>query len=177
VVISTGRGGWGNIRAPSRYAARGDNASIGASPLRSDIRGRGYDRELIASIDAARDTGLHSFGRGGAGNVMTSLRPGSKSSGKDIEELELNETSHSSDLHGPGVHSVLRAGYANLTAGESPHLEGAVKSHKTYASGCSGAHARQLLYLRHRMTSLLRSIGVGSIPEEDDHHDALGGFL
>jgi hypothetical protein len=129
---------------------------------------------------------------------MTSLRPGSKSSGKNIEELELNETSHSSDLHGPGVyvfifllaltcktpedipssrHSVLRAGYANLTAGESPHLEGAVKSHKTYASGCSGAHARQLLYLRHRMTSLLRSIGVGSIPEEDDHHDALGGFL
>ena len=35
-----------------------DNASIGLSPLRSDIRGRGYDRELLASIDAARGTGV-----------------------------------------------------------------------------------------------------------------------
>jgi len=73
-------------------------------------------------------------------------------------------------------HSVLRAGYANLTAGESPRLEGAVKSHKTYASGGSGAHARQLLYLRRRMTRLLRSVGGGSIPEEDQH-GTLGGFL
>jgi hypothetical protein len=57
-VISTGRGGRGNIRSPSRDALRGDNASTGVSPARSDVRGRTYDRETIASIDEAHNTGL-----------------------------------------------------------------------------------------------------------------------
>jgi hypothetical protein len=108
---------------------------------------------------------------------------------KDIEELD-----EGNDLYDPGVYvyisllaltcktleeifyippfsSVLRGGYASLTAGELPHVEGAVKPHKTY--GSSGA---QLLYLRHRMTRLLRGVGGDSIPEED-HHDTLGGSL
>jgi hypothetical protein len=112
-----------------------------------------------------------------------------EASRKDIEELD-----EGNDLYDPGVYvfnsllaltcktpeeifdippfsSVLRGGYASLTAGELPHVEGAVKPHKTY--GSSGA---QLLYLRHRMTRLLRGICGGSIPEED-HHDNLRGFL
>jgi hypothetical protein len=57
-VISTGRGGRGNIRSPSRDAVRGDNASAGVSPARSDVRGRTYDRETIASIDETHITGM-----------------------------------------------------------------------------------------------------------------------
>jgi len=57
-IISTGRGGRGNIRSPSRDAVRGDNASREASLARSEQRGRGYDRELIATIDNAHDPGV-----------------------------------------------------------------------------------------------------------------------
>ena len=54
-VTSTGRGGSGNIRSPSRDANRGDNASTDGSPLRSEERGRTYDRELIVAIDGAQE--------------------------------------------------------------------------------------------------------------------------
>lgn len=57
-VTSTGRGGAGNIRSPSRDAVRGDDKSLEVSPARSEQRGRGYDRELIATIDNAHDTGV-----------------------------------------------------------------------------------------------------------------------
>ena len=61
-VISTGRGGRGNIRSPSRDPVLGDTASLGVSPARSLSRGRAYDRtydrETIASIDDANDTGV-----------------------------------------------------------------------------------------------------------------------
>jgi hypothetical protein len=57
-VISTGRGGRGNIRSPSREPVRGDTGSTGASPARSDVRGRTYDRETIASIDETHITGM-----------------------------------------------------------------------------------------------------------------------
>jgi Protein of unknown function (DUF3602) len=57
-ITSTGRGGTGNIRSPSRDAIRGDDKSFEASPVRSEQRGRGYDRELIATIDNAHDPGV-----------------------------------------------------------------------------------------------------------------------
>jgi hypothetical protein len=57
-VISTGRGGRGNIRSPSRDGVRGDDASREASLARSEQRGRGYDRELISTIDNAHDPGV-----------------------------------------------------------------------------------------------------------------------
>ena len=55
-VTSTGRGGRGNIRSPSRDGIRSeDNISPETSPTRSSERGRGYDRDLISVIDEARD--------------------------------------------------------------------------------------------------------------------------
>jgi hypothetical protein len=62
--MSTGRGGRGNIRSPSRDAARplAETISIDSSPARSQERGRGgYDRDLISAIDTANDTGVVSL--------------------------------------------------------------------------------------------------------------------
>ena len=59
VIISTGRGGAGNIRSPSRDGSRGENASVNSSPSRAEfIRGREVERDLISSIDVAHDTGI-----------------------------------------------------------------------------------------------------------------------
>jgi len=57
-VTSTGRGGKGNIRSPSRDAARGEDISRETSLVRSEQRGRGYDRDLISTIDNALDPGV-----------------------------------------------------------------------------------------------------------------------
>ena len=57
-IISTGRGGRGNIRSPSRDAVRGEDGNREASLARSEQRGRGYDRELISTIDNAHDPGV-----------------------------------------------------------------------------------------------------------------------
>lgn len=57
-IISTGRGGAGNIRSPSRDGVRGEDASRETSLVRSEQRGRGYDRELITTIDNANDPGV-----------------------------------------------------------------------------------------------------------------------
>ena len=54
-VTSTGRGGRGNIRSPSRDGIRADDISTETSPSRSLERGRGYDRDLISVIDEAQD--------------------------------------------------------------------------------------------------------------------------
>jgi hypothetical protein len=48
-IISTGRDGQGNIRTPSPD----HTGSTGAFPARPDVRGRSYDREIIAMIDEA----------------------------------------------------------------------------------------------------------------------------
>lgn len=102
-MTSTGRGGAGNIRSPSRDAIRVDNGTPDASPSRSEARGRGYDRDLIEAIDDANDNGVvrkclsslsliadrsnpwqHSYGRGGAGN-MTGSPAHSKSRSRSRE--------------------------------------------------------------------------------------------
>ena len=54
-ITSTGRGGSGNIRSPSRDASRGGKESPETSLVRSENRGRGYDRDIISVIDDARD--------------------------------------------------------------------------------------------------------------------------
>jgi hypothetical protein len=57
-VASTGRGGAGNIRSPSRDAIHAENGTPETSPIRSELRGRGYDRDLISVIDNSHDTGV-----------------------------------------------------------------------------------------------------------------------
>jgi len=150
VIISTGRGGRGNIRSPSRDAVRGDEASRERSLARSEQRGRGYDRELITTIDNSHDTGVHSHGRGGIGNISGSP-PGSQSrsrsrepahaagrggvgnihSGGPSEKVieELDESERAAHLHPQEVHSSGRGGVANLSHGQVPHLEGASNPH------------------------------------------------
>jgi len=149
VIISTGRGGRGNIRSPSRDGVRGD-ASREASLARSEQRGRGYDRELIATIDNANDPGVHSFGRGGTGN-MSGSPPSSQSRSRSREPIhaagrggvgnihaggpsekvieELDESERAAHLHPAGVHSSGRGGIANLGSAKVPHLEGAGDPH------------------------------------------------
>jgi hypothetical protein len=179
MVISTGRGGSGNIRSPSRDASRGDRASIGGSPAPSDNRGRTYDRETIASIDDAHNTGLQSTGRGGIGN-MTGLRPGSQSRSRSREPAtnahtsgrgglgnmvvggpsekvieELDEAERSSHTHDSGVHTVGRGGLANVALGELAHTEGLVGPH-----GATHPHATH--------THLVESHGRGGLGNISD---------
>jgi len=182
VVISTGRGGRGNIRSPSREPnpilgdGFGETSSLGMSPERSLSRGRTYDRETINSIDEARDNGVHSFGRGGAGNMTVSphrddsksrsrsrsREPAAHSTGrggagnlflggpseKAIEEQD--EAERASHSHEPGMHSVNRGGYGNLTAGEVPYSKGGVNPH-----GANHPHATH--------SHLVESVGRGGL--------------
>jgi len=154
-IISTGRGGAGNIRSPSRDAVRGENASRETSLVRSEQRGRGYDRELITTIDNANDPGVHSFGRGGRGNMdgspassqsrSRSREPiqaagihgagrgglGNIHAGGPSEKVieELDESERAAHLHPAGVHSSGRGGIANLISSKVPHVEGAGDPH------------------------------------------------
>jgi len=158
-VISTGRGGRGNIRSPSREPVQGDGfgdtASLGVSPARSLSRGRSrtYDHESIISIDSARDNGVHSFGRGGSGNMTVSpQRDDSKSRSRSREPAahatgrggvgnlylggpsekvieEQDEAERASHSHEPGMHSVNRGGYGNLTASGVPYSKDGVNPH------------------------------------------------
>jgi len=194
-VISTGRGGAGNIRSPSRDAIRAEVGTPEGSPIRSELRGRGYDRDLIASIDDAHDNGVHSFGRGGAGN-MTGSPPHSKSRSRSREPAhaggrggygniivggpsetaieEMDESERASHQHAPGVHSSGRGGAGNLTGGEVPHREGALDPH-----GANHPHASH----NHNAESFGRG-GRGNIsrdssrePGAKNGHHGLSGVL
>jgi len=198
-VISTGRGGAGNIRSPSRDAIRGDAASINSSPSpsRAERRGRGYDRDAISAIDTANDTGVHSTGRGGFGNITRpdsvsrsrSREPGLHSTGRggvgnlytgdpiDRQILEVEESERAAHQHPPGVHSTGRGGAANLTPGEVPYIEVPVDPH-----GANHPHATH----NHDYESTGRG-GVGNIersrsreprdPNSKDHGSGLTEFL
>jgi len=150
LVTSTGRGGAGNIRSPSRDAIRREDGTPESSPIRSEIRGRGYDRELIATIDNAHDIGVHSTGRGGRGN-MTNSPSNSQSRSRSREPAhtagrgcvgnayiggptekvieELDESERAAHQHPAGVHSSGRGGVGNVTAGEAPQREGGLNPH------------------------------------------------
>jgi len=146
-VTSTGRGGAGNVRSPSRDGVSSvDNISPETSPMRSELRGRGYDRDLISDIDSAQEGGIHSSGRGGVGNMHGS-RPNSQSRSRSREPIhaagrggwgnviiggpsesvinELDESERATHLHPPALHSSGRGGIANLSSGQVPHPEGA----------------------------------------------------
>lgn len=152
LVTSTGRGGAGNIRSPSREPVRGDDGSRERSLARSEQRGRGYDRELITTIDNAHDTGVHSTGRGGRGNMSVSppdtqsrsrsREPnhgvgrggfGNIQSGGPSEKVieELDESERAAHHHPLALHLSGRGGAANLTAGNVPHVEGTGNPHGT----------------------------------------------
>ncbi|KAH9053575.1 hypothetical protein EDB87DRAFT_1650983 [Lactarius vividus] len=194
-LTSTGRGGAGNIRSPSRDVSRPESINSGSSPARSEHRGRGYDRDLISAIDTANDTGVHSSGRGGLGNIT---HPDSKSRsrsrdlvhssgrggignlyiGDPVEKgiLEVEEHERAAHQHPPGVHSTGRGGLANLTPGELPHVEDPVNPH-----GANHPHATH----KHELESSGRG-GAGNIsdrsrsrePKEPNNKDhGLSGFL
>ena len=55
-VTLTGRGGVENIRSPSSETIREENGTLEKPLIRSELRG--YDRDLIATIDDAHDTGV-----------------------------------------------------------------------------------------------------------------------
>jgi len=151
VTISTGRGGEGNIRSPSRDAVRGYNASTEASPLRSEQRGHGHDRELITVMDSVYGPYVPSSGRGGADNMIENPypRPGSFSRSREPSHTsgrgglgsiyhggptekaieELDESERASSQYPTGLYSVGRGGTGNVTPGQLPHLEDAVRPH------------------------------------------------
>ncbi|KAF8477697.1 hypothetical protein DFH94DRAFT_755045 [Russula ochroleuca] len=142
VVASTGRGGAGNIRSPSRDAIHAENGTPETSPIRSELRGRGYDRDLISVIDNSHDTGVHSTGRGGIGN-MTNSRPNSQSRSRSREpahasvrggfgnvyaggptEKTIEELDSAAHLKSRAVNSSGRGGAGNFTVNESKYSEG-----------------------------------------------------
>jgi len=148
VIISTGRGGRGNIRSPSQDGR--DDGSRERSLARSEQRGRGYDRDVISTIDNAIDPGVHSYGRGGRGN-MSGSPPDSQSRSRSREPIhaggrggfgnlhaggppekvieELDESERAAHYHAAGVHSSGRGGMANLSASKVPYPEGAGNPH------------------------------------------------
>ncbi|KAF8477696.1 hypothetical protein DFH94DRAFT_755029 [Russula ochroleuca] len=165
VVASTGRGGAGNIRSPSR-AENGSPKKF----TRSHPRGRVYERDLLAFIDNAYNTGMHSLGRGpgrrdrgGVGNMTSSL-PNSQSrcrsrepahaagrggmgnmyiggpTEKIIEELDESERATHQHLRAEGVHSPGRGGFGNLVYGEVPHREGARNRHRANHPHATHSH-------------------------------------
>lgn len=91
VYTSSGRGGVGNIHSPSR-THEGSAA--------------GYDAERIRTIDEANETGVHSTGRGGVGNIV---RSDSRSQSR-------------SRSRGPARHSIGRGGAGNIKAGEPSEM-------------------------------------------------------
>jgi hypothetical protein len=86
-VISTGRGGAGNMRSPSRDAA---------SPSRERLE---REREILQQHAELEKTAIHSTGRGGVGNISRSRSRGP------------------SPLVNPPIHSSGRGGLGNFAPG------------------------------------------------------------
>jgi len=197
-VTSTGRGGAGNIRSPSRDPSRPGSVQGKASPspLRAEQRGRrGYDQDLISDIDVERDTGVHSSGRGGAGNMIRS-RPSSESRSRSREPvhgsgrggigniylgeptekdiMEVDEHERAAHQHVPGVHSSGRGGYANLTP-EVPYTEGAVHPHGANHPHATHAHEHESSG-RGGAGNISRDHSRGPAEPRDEDH-GLRGFL
>ncbi|KAJ7461217.1 hypothetical protein FB451DRAFT_1096144 [Mycena latifolia] len=120
---STGRGGAGNFRSPSRDV---------------DVRGEA-ERDAIRAAEARKEGALHSTGRGGAGNISRSRSRGPETSLSPSRAGDAHEV-HSSGRGGAGniapgpapayergrtgavegIHSTGRGGLANLTSAPSP---------------------------------------------------------
>jgi len=140
-ALSSGRGGAGNIRSPSREARVGPEHSQ-TSGILSDHANieTEYEREVLQRHAEARME-VHSTGRGGLGNIdrsrsrSRSQAPVVHSSGRggagnikhglgdpehvDIQD-DLERLRHS---HAEGLHSTGRGGLANLTHTHGPNIE------------------------------------------------------
>ena len=151
---STGRGGAGNIRSPSNSRSRSRVAGVG-SDVRSPSAGLGTAEERSQS----RGRGVHSFGRGGAGNIHAHSLVGG-TGGPGIEEEELAELDEIERLkyaaaggggekhhhgHGNDMHSTGRGGLANVTAMPAPPPDAVVRDRSRdaentyYSTGRGGA--------------------------------------
>ncbi|KAI9460976.1 hypothetical protein BJY52DRAFT_242839 [Lactarius psammicola] len=109
-VISIGRGGAGNIRSPSRDVDRARPSKLSSILEAEQIK---YEMSLIRNRETARESQLHSGGRGGVGNMV---RPGSQSqslSRSTPRGLEVPTTSQPghrmNDLASQGAHPNQRA--------------------------------------------------------------------
>lgn len=117
-AFSTGRGGAGNIRSPSNSRSRSRDPGPGPVSTAGDARSQ------------SRGRGVHSFGRGGAGNILPSSSPGPVSGAErsiaeeDLDEIErLKYTAaqayaaqHNGIKGQPHLmHSTGRGGLANVT--------------------------------------------------------------
>ncbi|KAA1478026.1 hypothetical protein DENSPDRAFT_885570, partial [Dentipellis sp. KUC8613] len=130
-VTSSGRGGAGNIRSPSR-GRPGPTSAADAE--------RAQEREIIRNADEAR-VGMQSSGRGGIGNIARSQsrshsRPPQHSTGRggagnikpgdamqaDILELQDEEWASAHMPH-VGLHSTGRGGAANITPDVPPPVD------------------------------------------------------
>ncbi|TFK97502.1 hypothetical protein BDV98DRAFT_574578 [Pterulicium gracile] len=131
-VISTGRGGAGNIRSPSRDAE---------SPSRRVSESR--EREILAQHAEQDKTAFHSTGRGGVGNISRSRSrgpsplvppgpPAVTSSGRGglgnftpghVDTRIVEEEERKQHAIPDAVHSSGRGGFANITHQADPGVE------------------------------------------------------
>ncbi|KAG9311655.1 hypothetical protein JVU11DRAFT_7890 [Chiua virens] len=126
-ILSTGRGGAGNIRSPSKdphippipegestYQAKLIHDHAETTILHSS--GRGGVGNISASRSRSRDpaTVMHSTGRGGAGNI----HPGSH-----LRPDSLDQEERIQHTHHEGIHSTGRGGAANITVAHEPDVE------------------------------------------------------
>lgn len=142
-VRSTGRGGVGNIRSPSRDAH--------GSPKGPDAR----EREIIHAHEEANKTAVHSSGRGGIGNISRSRSRGPAAAASPLHSTGRGGAgnittgdAHAADLaeeaerklhvHDEGVHSTGRGGVANLTSAPGPGIEHHIPEHGEYLSAGRG---------------------------------------
>jgi hypothetical protein len=133
-LYSTGRGGAGNLRSPSRdpnkpitdateqevireyvVAHEGDVHSSGRGGIGNINRSRSREPTSAINRSRSRDPHVHSSGRGGAGNI----HPGD---GSIAETFDEDERKHIHVTH-DGPHSTGRGGAANITSAHEPTVE------------------------------------------------------
>ncbi|KDQ49666.1 hypothetical protein JAAARDRAFT_143114 [Jaapia argillacea MUCL 33604] len=163
-IVSVGRGGAGNFRSPSRDPAKvGENHPQTASIISEHAANTAeYERELIRASVEAKQNGVFSSGRGGAGNINKSrsrsrgpaasisphpfhstgrggagnIKPG------DGVEIDLTEDhERQAHHHDEGIHSTGRGGLANMTVLANPLPEEIPPhpAHEVVSSGRGGA--------------------------------------
>ncbi|KAJ7750788.1 hypothetical protein B0H16DRAFT_1549092 [Mycena metata] len=139
-VRSTGRGGAGNFRSPSRDPKENQ-----------DVRGAG-EREIIRAHDERDKAAVHSTGRGGAGNISRSRSRGPTHAAAEVHSSGRGGAGniatgppppYERGRSGPadGVHSTGRGGLANLTSLPAPPPDQLLHHHpgEYESSGRGGA--------------------------------------
>jgi len=169
-VYSTGRGGAGNIRSPSRDPVDSQKQSSREREREREIirnhdeqaldqphsSGRGGFGNISGSRSRSRDAAskvssgpVHSTGRGGAGNIVAGDIKGIDAS--DYADRKLH--THSEEPHSTG-----RGGLANVTAAQNPGVEHHVNVGANYSSGRGGVGN-----IRNSSASRERHGGLGGI--------------